>query len=500
MALQKVGPYEVDPKEPWKNDKLDRKKVADYLTPVIASVTQPFTISLHSPYGTGKTSFIQSWQADLRKQGYKTVYFNAWETDFSQDAFFAFMEAVQRELKSQAPNAKTANTIVEKVTEATKKGAGIVGEKALPLILRGLAKKFAGDETVQGFLSLVGQSDESVGELTGALAEEGLKSQRDAEKSRIEFRTDLSETVRSLFDESTPAEQRKVIVFVDDLDRCRPSYAIQVLEAIKHIFSVPGLLFILAIDERQLGQAVKSVYGQGIDADGYFRRFVDFGFKLPSPSRYNIIIDVFNKLNILDDKTKGEPNIYESASTLAVILSVYSDAFSLTARQLEQLSCLLNLCLRNGTLTKMPMMPILAVTAVLRVAARDELEAALASESAKDEFCKKVIGKVSAIDCRALPAVSQKSQAFLKAGFLTEDQADAILRKVTDIRTDIQARIGRVGEDQEVLQNRKTARELHDIGSVREQLSHKGLERNVVPIGMIFHALEQAGQLVNSAR
>jgi hypothetical protein len=285
MVLRKADEYQVDETDPWKNDKLDRKKIADYLTPVIASVTQPFTISIHSPYGTGKTSFVKSWQADLRKQGYKTVYFNAWETDFSHDAFFAFMAAVQRGLTEQEPKKRKAETIAQRIAETTTKGAGFVGEKALPLILRGLAKKMAGDETVEGFLKLIGTSADDVGALVGTLAEEGLKSQAAAEKSRDEFRQSLKETVVSMFDEATPPEKRKIIIFIDDLDRCRPTYAVAVLEAIKHLFSVQGFFFVLSIDEGQVRQAVRTVYGGDWDASGYLRKFIDWRFQLPMPSR-----------------------------------------------------------------------------------------------------------------------------------------------------------------------------------------------------------------------
>lgn len=394
MALQKVGEYVVGDQDSWANDKLDRKKVADYLTPVIASVTQPFTISLHSPYGTGKTSFIQSWQADLRKQGYKTVYFNAWETDFSQDAFFAFMEAVQRELKSQAPNANAAKTIFEKVTEATKKGAGIVGEKALPLILRGLAKKFAGDETVQGFLSLVGQSDESVGELTGALAEEGLKSQRDAEKSRIVFRTDLSETIKSLFDKSTPIEKRKVIVFVDDLDRCRPSYAIQLLESIKHLFSVDGLLFILAVDEPQLARAVTSVYGTGIDATGYLAKFIDWQYSLPKPSSFQMCITLTNKFSLQSVSPLDlSPTILQNGFVSTVAL--YADAYKISMRELGAIFTLLNLCLRSGTKIPPVLVPVVAAAAILRRSGRDLVERALSDFDTAEELIRDFDRRIS---------------------------------------------------------------------------------------------------------
>ena len=97
--LQKHETPPSDPKDPWANDMLERKGVAEYLTPVIASINQPFVISLSAPYGTGKTYFLQCWQQDLQNQGFRAAYFNAWETDFLQNALFAFMAALKRQFE-----------------------------------------------------------------------------------------------------------------------------------------------------------------------------------------------------------------------------------------------------------------------------------------------------------------------------------------------------------------------------------------------------------------
>ena len=79
--------------------------------------------------------------------------------------------------------------------------------------------------------------------------------------------------------------EKTVIIFVDELDRCRPSYAIELLERIKHLFNIGGLVFVLALDREQLGHSIKAVYGNGIDSDGYLRRFVDFEYQLKNPEK-----------------------------------------------------------------------------------------------------------------------------------------------------------------------------------------------------------------------
>ncbi len=56
------------------------------------------------------------------------------------------------------------------------------------------------------------------------------------------------------------------------------------MEKIKHLFSVDGLIFVLAVDRQQLGESVRCLYGQGLDADNYLRRFIDLEYRLPSPN------------------------------------------------------------------------------------------------------------------------------------------------------------------------------------------------------------------------
>ena len=74
------------------------------------------------------------------------------------------------------------------------------------------------------------------------------------------------------------------MLLVDELDRCRPTYAVQILEKMKHLFNVPNIIFVLAVDRNQLGYSIQSMYGQGMDVSGYLRRFIDLDFNLPVPA------------------------------------------------------------------------------------------------------------------------------------------------------------------------------------------------------------------------
>ena len=76
------------------------------------------------------------------------------------------------------------------------------------------------------------------------------------------------------------ATGRPMVFIIDELDRCRPTFAIELLERVKHIFDVPNMVFAFGINRDELCSSLQSIYGN-IDADVYLRRFFDMEFTLP---------------------------------------------------------------------------------------------------------------------------------------------------------------------------------------------------------------------------
>ena len=80
-----------------------------------------------------------------------------------------------------------------------------------------------------------------------------------------------------------------LVIVIDELDRCRPSYAVELLEAAKHIFAVDKIVFVLAVNRTELAHSVRALYGAKFDAIGYLNRFFDVDFQLPNPARTQFI-------------------------------------------------------------------------------------------------------------------------------------------------------------------------------------------------------------------
>lgn len=251
-----------DGSEPFINCKLNRKQYAEVLTDIVSLYSDGFVLAVNNKWGTGKTTFIKMWEQYLKKNEFKTLYFNAWENDFEKDVLVALLAELEvlRDTKTEDGFKK----VLTKATPLLKKaGLGLV---------KGLAKKVGADELVQALI-------DGTAEATLQGLENEIESYTNRKKGIQDFRETLEAFVELL------GKGKPVVFIIDELDRCRPSYAVEVLEQIKHLFSVSGIVFVLAIDKEQLGHAVRGVYGSDkIDADEYLRRFIDLEYSIPEPS------------------------------------------------------------------------------------------------------------------------------------------------------------------------------------------------------------------------
>ena len=252
--LLKIPEQEVDQCDPWNDDELGRKEVAAKLTNLLKVQRDPFVIGIDGHWGTGKTFFLKRWQAELGGN-FRAIYFNAWEDDIHDDPLLAIIgqlsEHFYREDKFKAK--------VQSLFQA-----------AIPLVRKNVTNIATGLlEKHVGVSDLVLDVEEE--EVTDSLAEYLKRREaRDQLKQRL---GELSEVV--LEDTSRPR-----VFIIDELDRCRPTFAIELLERVKHIFDVPNLVFVFGINRDELSSSLRSVYGN-IDAEVYLRRLFDMEFVLP---------------------------------------------------------------------------------------------------------------------------------------------------------------------------------------------------------------------------
>jgi len=337
--LKKPEVIDIPTDNPWVLDKLDRGTAAENLTSLVRSLTQPFVISITSPWGTGKTTFIKMWEQQLIAENQPCIYFNAWENDFSENPLISFISEIESYIKL---NFKDDTPIQAKYIKLKEK-AGSFFQKAAPVALK-IATRGA-IESVNDLSEIFDfdpSDSASIADFLSKYLESEIKDYQAKKQSIAAFKEKLKEFASTLVNKETVVGP--FIIFVDELDRCRPTFALELLENIKHIFDVPNIVFILAVDKDQLRSSVRTLYGRDMSADGYLRRFIDLEYQFEKPDTQKYANFLFNTFSI--QETHGfknwDPRLFISS------FAYFAEIFQLSLRDQEQCFILLNVILRTA--------------------------------------------------------------------------------------------------------------------------------------------------------
>lgn len=250
-------------------------EIVDFVR-VLSSVEGPYSILLDAPWGDGKTFFVKSiiqviksmnpqigLDDDINASKLNQVtaklknivepmfpfYFNAWENDFSEDPLSALLASMAVEFDQ-----------IDKLKEISKK-------KVISSII-----------------------DASLGTMIGLRVSKVVEA-IDGE-SLIEAyakRTTIRASIDKLAGESLPEVANRLVIFIDELDRCRPDFAVRLLEQVKTLFQSDRIVVIMVADSVQLAHAVGGAYGVGFDTPHFIERFFDLRLTLSPSNPYAII-------------------------------------------------------------------------------------------------------------------------------------------------------------------------------------------------------------------
>lgn len=229
-------------------------------------------VALNAPFGAGKTTFLSMWKHDLDKRREtdsktpKAIILNAWENDYCGDPLLSVINALIKTVGADESNQEAAG----KLREAAKDvGWFVVG------LANDLVSHWSGLDPVSA----------------GELAEDKKKGRQPKVPDFIslyEERTKALQKLREVLREVFGGDSPKAFLFVDELDRCRPDFAISYLETIKHVFDIHGLVFVLAIDYDQLECSAKALFGGNLKFSDYFRKFSQRMVALPEPNETDL--------------------------------------------------------------------------------------------------------------------------------------------------------------------------------------------------------------------
>lgn len=97
---------------------------------------------------------------------------------------------------------------------------------------------------------------------------------------------DTRKAVKEIFNEIIVESAEKLVIFIDELDRCRPDFAIETLERIKHYFDDDRIIFIVSVNKEQLIHTISKYYGEKFDSTAYLNKFFDINIYLPKIPEY----------------------------------------------------------------------------------------------------------------------------------------------------------------------------------------------------------------------
>lgn len=261
----------------WTGDVLQRKKYADFLTQYLVAKKDPFVININAPWGSGKTFFIEHWYEDLMKE-HPCVLFNAWENDFSNDPLLSVISCIEKDLSPLL-------SVTDKDKAKINSGLSKVGDylkSIAPILVRAAVSKAIGKDGLEELQQLNEKDEEVATEVVEKVTEKLIQNNKAVEKAIVSFKKSLEDLIEKLTCNQAYLK-KPLFIFIDELDRCRPLYAIELLERIKHLFGVPGIVFIIATDTEQLKHSINAIYGVGFDSNTYLRRFFDQGYTLSLP-------------------------------------------------------------------------------------------------------------------------------------------------------------------------------------------------------------------------
>ncbi|MDE6718976.1 MAG: KAP family NTPase, partial [Treponemataceae bacterium] len=246
-------------------DLLSRHSFIELLKNIIANQSankSEYSIAIDGGWGCGKTWVLQELETQLENP-YLTFHYNAWENDFYEEPLVAILSVMIDSLQ----DLKTVNEaggkekVISKAVSSLLKIAGTITEKRCDIN--------------------ISDALESIKETGTAVSDKKL------EKSDFNTLMPLSNALSKIKDTMLEiSETYKLVLVIDELDRCLPEYAIKVLERIHHICNGIPIVQIIAIDKSHLADSICKVFGKNFDkqnprhsmiqfVDSYLQKFID---------------------------------------------------------------------------------------------------------------------------------------------------------------------------------------------------------------------------------
>jgi len=276
-------------------DEYVRKPIAERVVQLLASDARVSPMVIDGEWGTGKTEFclkLKNLIEEIEEPDFKPVYIDAFKADHADEPIMTIMSSVIRLLPEV-----DRPPLIQKAIPALRFGLKTSLKAGVSWLLRQDAADIADDFSEE----LKTAGDEAI----NMAVESVLKDHIEADNS-IKL---LQEALKKI------AEETPLVILIDELDRCRPDFAVNMLENIKHVFNVEGVQFVLITNLSQLKASINHCYGRNIQAQRYLDKFLGFSFTLPDSYKLNPQDSVKAAITHLENSLKNSEILSESCLT-----------------------------------------------------------------------------------------------------------------------------------------------------------------------------------------
>lgn len=278
--------------ESIKENKFNRTQdIIDFIM-ALEQIEENMFISVDAKWGAGKTFYVREIEQSLNyltrkakelnieenvktafsknplgslelEHTYFPVYYNAWLYDNHSDPLMSLILSITKVCECYFDEKLNSNTLSDKIISLMDSFSFSIGCVQLGSNFGNIKEKFSG----KNILSVAKTEEE------------------------------IREKVKEIFDSIIVENVQKLVIFIDELDRCRPNFAIEMLERIKHYFDDDRIIFVASINREQLIHSISKYYGTNFDSTGYLDKFFDWNIYLPE-----LDTSFGNRLNFTDEQ------------------------------------------------------------------------------------------------------------------------------------------------------------------------------------------------------
>lgn len=268
----------------WDGDLWDRRRLGEQLTNYVDRLNCGAVLALDARWGEGKTWFVRHWAKHLTDTDHNVIYLDAFANDYLEDPFLVISSEITSCLsKDDDLDQSHLDTFKEKAAAAYHALL-----PSLPKVLLTLGLNLISGGVLGTLAQQVHESGEKVIESAtdtlGEKIQESIEAKienHEADKSTLQsFKQELARLANEL--------DKPLVFIIDELDRCRPDFAIRLIERIKHFFDLPKIVFVLVMDKTQFSNIVCHNYGYDKKiGEEYLDKFIDFTIKFPQLDAIN---------------------------------------------------------------------------------------------------------------------------------------------------------------------------------------------------------------------